>query len=368
MADHATTIQEDCIFFDTARSRPKKPKKVNGGINFAGNYWPPEQGHTLMYTDVRYAIGEARKLITVGYQRATAAIHGDPNAVELMTRWFGPRIDNPGIDQKDWWLGAQALIGAMDDFMSDDIEVYYRGDRSLIGKQNDYPNHVNNLIERDIEGYAESQANVRNRIIGLCESFFEKENITNSATIQLRGVNSVGGVLIHELSHNIVGTEDHYTWNNLKASCYGTKDCKKLAESRSSRAFYNADNIEYFCEDAVYNISSALPKPAVTTLASTNVANIRTGLGNIPMGQPGFQCTYQNWYTKTSRNIFHVRSNDLNHVDIAIRNYESAKNRQNLQILKTAFNKWYNANPAEVKARNNDGVVQQMKLFIDSVV
>ncbi len=71
--------------------------------------------------------------------------------------------------------------------------------------------------------------------------------------MSLKGKNSVGGTLIHELSHNICRTEDHESWDNT-GECYGTDDCLALANHMPRRAWYNADNIEYYCEDVAYGI------------------------------------------------------------------------------------------------------------------
>ncbi|HEY1217503.1 MAG: M35 family metallopeptidase [Bryobacteraceae bacterium] len=50
------------------------------------------------------------------------------------------------------------------------------------------------------------------------------------------------GVILHELSHLFVGTDDHE---------YGQTDCKQLAISDPALAAMNADNYEYYAESVV---------------------------------------------------------------------------------------------------------------------
>jgi hypothetical protein len=50
------------------------------------------------------------------------------------------------------------------------------------------------------------------------------------------------GVILHELSHLFVSTDDHK---------YGQKDCKQLAISNPALAGMNADNYEYYAESVV---------------------------------------------------------------------------------------------------------------------
>ena len=53
------------------------------------------------------------------------------------------------------------------------------------------------------------------------------------------GVDSKMGILTHELSHAIAGTDD---------KAYGFNQCKKLARKAPNVAIINADNFEYFVE------------------------------------------------------------------------------------------------------------------------
>jgi hypothetical protein len=227
----------------------KSPSKVRGGIVFAGAHWPPRAKNSLKYFDVETAIREARAMIAQGYMAACAALRGEATAAAKMARWFGAR---PGA-APDWWVGAKCILGAVEDFVLRPVHVYYRGDNSLIGKPTDYPGEAGNLDAQDVSGYAESAVNVQNSIIGLCKLFFAKQAGTGQAKVKVRGIDSVGGCLVHELTHNICGTEDHETFDDSD-DCYGTADCLQLATNKPSRAWYNADNLEYFCEEVYYKL------------------------------------------------------------------------------------------------------------------
>lgn len=231
--------------------RNKKPLSAdaNGGLVFAGSYWPKKNNEidSMVKHDVTFAFEEARKISMV-YTACKAAILGNNDGhVKRMEKWFGKRTSQP----KDWWLGVSYIIGAIETHIMKNINIYYRGDDSLVGKPNDYPNTTGSLVEYDVSGFAESKMLVSNNIIGLCEDFFAK-NKNGSIKIKLTGRDSVGGVLVHELSHNICGTDDHENQDGTEV--YGVGDCMSLANKNPELAWYNADNIEYFSEDVVYKL------------------------------------------------------------------------------------------------------------------
>jgi hypothetical protein len=270
-----TTLQEDLAHFDKIEGQygTKRPSAATGRLVFAGSYWPPRQKNALMYNDVEHAIREARGMAVKGYLTATAAVAGDARAASIMEQWFGPRPVKPmNRDEQDWWEGARSIIGAIETFIVKDVNVYYRGDASLIGKPTDYPGERGRLTAGDVGGYAESAAGAVDSIIGLCQLFFRKQTGTGQSKMNLRGLDSVGGTLVHELSHNLCETEDHEAPNGK--SCYGSANCLALAAQMSSRAWYNADNIEYFCETAYYG-SAAAGAAAIATGAAQGVANLR---------------------------------------------------------------------------------------------
>jgi hypothetical protein len=315
-----------------------------------------------MYNDIDFAFTESRIMIAKAYLKASAAIRGDSSAVVYMERWFGIRNTGTSATDKDWWKGAKAIIGAIDSFIRSDISIYYRGNRSLLGQISDYPGDSSIIIPRDIWGFAESVPGVKDNRVGLCEDFFEK-NSKHASKVHLKGKDSVGGTLIHELSHNICSTEDHYTHDNLSKDCYGVDDCLELANFRPSRAFYNADNIQYFCEDVYYGIAGVASKRTVTTGATNSVSQIRSRIGGqLPNG---FPITHQYWMEKTAK-TGHWRSKDLEAVDAAIAQYCSNNNPRNMENLKTKFDHWYNRNPHERTKRNTNNCIGKLRAYLQS--
>jgi hypothetical protein len=231
------------------------PIREPGTITFAGAHWPSSTTGSgkQIKSDVETAMAEARALVLRGYQTAKAALRGDTQAVALMTKWFGARPTTGD----DWWTGVDFILTRLNQALLEDISVYYRGADAL-GKTNDYPGHTGNLTATDVSGYAETYAGTQNLIIGLCSVFFRRDPY-KSRTIKLTGFDSVGGVLVHEMSHNLCNTDDH---SDTAGAYYGTRRCEDLATNLPREAWYNADNIEYFCEEAYYGVVA--PRPTHT--------------------------------------------------------------------------------------------------------
>lgn len=355
-----STLNDDVNFFDQTiiDFGQKTPRTASGNIVFAGAHWPDRTKNTVKYTDVETAIREARAMTIKAYLLAKGALRGNEDGVEKMTRWFGPRNEGAGINDRDWWKGAIAIIGAVEDFIVDNVHVYYRGDKSLLGKATDYPGEHGKIKARDISGFAESSTGSKDNRIGLCKLFFAQQK-KGGSKMKLRGSDSAGGTLVHELSHNICATEDHSNATNT-GDCYGTADCLQLAASIPSRAFYNADNIEYFCEDAQYSFTNAPLEPVVTTGALRGVGALRGILGGQLGGLP---VSASDWQTKTARAL-HYRSTDLKNVDAALAAFESTPNGNTRAALKKAFNTWYDRNPKERTKRNVDDCVTLLKNFL----
>jgi len=262
-----TPIQDASAFDKLPKQLPSaKVGAVPGKIVLAGSLWPlaTAKGGKLNQYDVQAALEQARALSEKGLVMANAAISGDAAAANLMTTWFGPR----GTGVRDWWLGTKAILTRINQYMLADINVYYRGADAL-GKPNDYPGESGLVDKRAVSGYAETAGGAKDGIIGLCRLFFENKGL-NERTIQLQGFDSVGGVIVHELSHNLAGTLDHDS--AAGGSCYGVTKCRALAVALPSRAWYNADNIEYFCEQALYGDVPA--KPPIVTGATGSVKDL----------------------------------------------------------------------------------------------
>jgi hypothetical protein len=285
-----TTLVDDRNAYDRVNTAygGRSPNRAHGVIRFAGNYWPPRldahnrQINSMMFRDVEFAIGEARAMIVKAYMTTVAAMKGDTAAEQKMERWFGPKQGNIiPVNSRRWWKGAQMIISLVEDFVVKNVDVYYRGPKapdgsSLIGKANDYPGETAPIDAHDISGLAEAEAGAVNNRIGLCSDFWAKTPKGKSKMNRI-GRDSVGGTLLHELSHNICSTDDHCTSDDTN-ECYGVANCEDLAENKASRAWYNADNIQYFCEDVYYGLSDA-PKVPVRTGATRNVSQLKSLFG-----------------------------------------------------------------------------------------
>jgi hypothetical protein len=237
-----------------------------GTIVYAGARWPDltQGAGKVSKNDVDYALGEARKIIARAKIAADGALSGsNTDAAAIMTTWFGARTGGA----YDWWQGVRQILAVLESNLLWNINVYYRNSETL-GQPNDYPGASGNISNYDISGYAETMASADNLRIGLCSLFFRKQR-QGSRTVNLTGFDSVGGVLVHELSHNLCGTMDHQL--DSGAATYGTVNCQTLVAQAPERAWYNADNIEYFCEQVTYGLPVTTP---VTTGATTTVPSL----------------------------------------------------------------------------------------------
>jgi hypothetical protein len=295
-----TTAQQDAAFYDTliGKFAIKPVKRGGGGVVFAGNLWPaltvttqpptlvngtvpppvtrPNPGAAFKRKDAQTALEQARAMIIPAYIAAKGAVNGSSDtAIATMERWFGPRPVAPMTQyQRDWWVGVVTILGVIESFLTGDVNLYYRGPEAQ-GRPTDYPGEVGNLTAQDVSGYAETAAGDGNSIIGLCKLFFAKQVGTGQSRMKLRGYDSVGGTLVHELSHNLCETDDHEMPDGSTA--YGTPDCLILKAALPRRAWYNADNIEYFCEEVLYGTGTTAP---VTTGAVTGVGGLRAIFGS----------------------------------------------------------------------------------------
>lgn len=277
-----TTLEKDMANYARVMSTLDESSTGSGmgQLQLAGTHWAQARLTHGSIVDklVTDAFTEAFALLNAGYLKATAAVRmDDAEAKLLMTKWFGARITVAGVPTAsgagggfDTWQGAKRILGHLQVRLSRPFKLFYRGETQLVGRPTDYPGETGNLTLQDVSGYAESGSSSRDGVIGLCRLFFEKGS-KGDFTMNRKGFDSTGGTLAHELSHNYCGTKDHEAVGG--GDCYGTSDCIQLATSLPRRAWYNADNIEYFCEEALYGLVAS--KTTIATGATSSVANLR---------------------------------------------------------------------------------------------
>lgn len=251
-----------------------------GTLNYAGNYWPHGPRRTVMNNAINSSFIEVQKLVTQGFLAARSAISGlNDDHVAVMTKWFGP---DPGRGGTDYWTGVKHILGELQIRLCEPINLYYRGQTTnagqpvgnwipMLGQPNDYPNGVGALTAENLRALAEAEELGRDGVVGLCSDFFERTN-KGAMAVQNKGRDSVAGIIVHELSHNFCGTQDHY---------YGG-DCQTHAAAFQRRVWYNADNIEYFCEDIAAGGDAATEtKAPVATGAAEDVADQRDAVAQL---------------------------------------------------------------------------------------
>jgi Lysine-specific metallo-endopeptidase len=138
--------------------------------------------------------------------------------------------------------------------------------------------------------------------------------------------------IVHEMTHLILNTDD-------VSPAYGESNCKDKAATNPTKAKKNADNWAFFVDD--------MRKPDLTP--------------------PVAAVTSAEWKEKTARGPLHTRSDDLSQVDTALAAYEGSGIQTNRDTLVTAFNKWYTRNPKERASRNEGGVVDRLKSYVESI-
>jgi len=84
------------------------------------------------------------------------------------------------------------------------------------------------------------------------EKLMEFKSIEN---IEQNFYDSFPGTVIHELSHSIVDTKDHY---------YGESRCVTHSDDKTKWSPDNADSLEYFCEHSWMNRHLWKPTPSVS--------------------------------------------------------------------------------------------------------
>jgi hypothetical protein len=214
------------------------------------------------------AFQKASELISRAWQGVQLAGPGtNLTARAGFVRFFGP------FDQTRYNRVKQVLKTIHDALVGTDIQLYYRGSK-VNGRAEDRPNAVPGATAGVSNAYAyvlvPSPGPGTHVFLG--NAFFDGTKIDG-------GNDSVGGVVIHELTHALCGTRDkkvpdtfvqdptsgkrNYKYDPVtntlvkvapgtgdysKVVAYGITQAMHLAANYSAKAVENADNYEYYCE------------------------------------------------------------------------------------------------------------------------
>lgn len=249
------------IAADARRTAPMGRMKVP--IRMAGTYWPAK-GRKLWQAEIEEKFTQTLKMVEEAYMVSRTTSNVANRA--LMTRWFGAPTANP----VSTWTGVKNILKVISRQLVIGVKVYYRGNRTLAGRPSDLPADQGpprlNIGVGNCTAIAEASSGAKDGRVCLCEDYFKQTKTTRvehgkrrtfyDRVVKLTGLDSVTGTIIHELSHNMCDTDDHYDPRDLppygpdgQDQIYGSVDCIWLAANYGKLAWYNADNIEYFCEE-----------------------------------------------------------------------------------------------------------------------
>ena len=172
---------------------------------------------TLEKENAIWAMDKIAEAVTRA-QWALGTVNRDPGQTALFTEWFG--ASNPRTIFANF---GKILNGIRNGIM-------------LI--KDDDPANTN------VFAYVFPDGDNDPPRVYLCEAFWRAgkirwNNVTMVRKDGRQGHDNPLGVILHELSHIFVRTEDHE---------YGQRDCKTLAASQPALAAMNADNYEYYAE------------------------------------------------------------------------------------------------------------------------
>lgn len=220
---------------------PLPPTPTAGDIYLAPSF---QFSKSLARNQVPEAFARAKKLIDVAYRGITQARTGGPHRIIYET-WFGTYEMNRFSTV---FNNIRALYDAL---FGKAVLLYYRGDG--VSGANDCAGEDGDLTPGSYFGAAWKPQNLPGTLnAGYTHIFLGKAFFTSGVYAE----DSTGGVIIHELTHAICGTDDikykGYT-------TYGPDLCKQLATEKPMLAVNNADNYEYLCEN--YQTELFVPKP-----------------------------------------------------------------------------------------------------------
>lgn len=223
----------------TAPPLPVMP--VPGEIYLAPSF---QFANSLARTQVPIAINRAKKLIDSAYRGINQARISAGADRDIYETWFGT------FDANRFSTVRDNIISVYDALFVKGVLLYYRGDGAT--GPTDCAAENGNISGENFFGAAWKAADTPASLNKRCTHIFLGKAFFASGVYAL---DSAGGVIIHELTHAICGTDDV---DYKGEETYGTVLCKRLATERPDLAITNADSYEYLCEN--YQDKNYVPK------------------------------------------------------------------------------------------------------------
>jgi len=236
---------------------PPLPASPTAGEVYLGQSF--EYSNSLARAEVPQAFKRAKLLIDATYRGICQARTGGTNRT-IYTTWFG------AFDQNRFATVFNNVKALYDALFLKPIVLYYRGDG--VQGASDCPAETGTMSPGGYFGAAwpprvlPPSLDRRFTYVFLGRAFF---------TSGVYAQDSSGGVIIHELSHAICGTDDVVYKG---AQTYGPDLCKRLANEKPDLAVHNADSYEYLAE----NYQSTLFQPKAAALHLPPKASIALNL------------------------------------------------------------------------------------------
>lgn len=237
-----------------AQLNPLEQAPAPGEIRFAPSF---RMASSLGRTDAKRAFTDAVELIQLVWPKIAVSPSGA--ARTTFETWFGTfsaarhAVVRKNIDKIHTALTKRPIM------------LYYRGNGLPGNTPNDEAGRATPIGPEAFFGAAYPQQppalDQRFTHIFVGQAFFDQTSLFSN--------DSMGGVMIHELSHAICQTDDVVYKG---AMTYGEVLCQRLANERPDLAVNNADCYEYFCESfQPHRYQSARPMLNLPPKASINL-------------------------------------------------------------------------------------------------
>jgi hypothetical protein len=226
---------------------------VPGKIYLAQSF---EYANSSARADVPRAVQRAQELIEVAYRNIVQA-RSPGQARTIFETWFGTYNQNRFATV---FNNVKAIYDAL--FLKS-VVLYYRGNGVMGASDCAADNRA--LAPANFYGAAWKANQLPSVLNQNCTYIFLG---TAFFTSGVYNQDSTGGVLIHELSHAICGTDD-VVYRGVQT--YGHVACQQLAGANPDLAVHNADSYEYLCENyqnklfqpTIQKINIGHPKPSI---------------------------------------------------------------------------------------------------------